>query len=103
MDLDAENRFQEGLGDFLVAENHREHELVGDREFLERNTFSFHFVSFPPAVGGNMDVLELGRAYLLKRIFAVKRAEKVCLQEMCEKLSRGIVECLAIAKRGEIM
>ena len=33
--FDAENRFEEGLGDFLVAEHHRKHKLVGDGELFE--------------------------------------------------------------------
>ena len=43
MNLDAENRFQEGLGDFLVAEDHREHELVGDGQLIKGNIIVFHF------------------------------------------------------------
>ena len=41
---DAENRFQERLGDFLVAENHGEHEPVCDGEFFKGNVLVFHFI-----------------------------------------------------------
>ena len=43
VNLDAENRFEEGLGDFIVAEDHREHELVGDGQLFEGGIFCFHY------------------------------------------------------------
>ncbi len=43
MNLDAENRLEEGLGDILLAEHHREHELVGDSQLFKGSMFCFHF------------------------------------------------------------
>ena len=43
MNLDAKHRFEEWLGDFLVAKHHRKHELIGDGELLKRCAFGFHF------------------------------------------------------------
>ena len=41
--LDTENRFEEGLGDFLVAEDHCEHKFVGDGELFKGSVLVFHF------------------------------------------------------------
>ena len=52
VNLDAENRLQEGLGDFLVAEHHGEHEPVRDGELFKGNVFCAHF----PFYSGNAPV-----------------------------------------------
>ena len=49
VNLDAENRLQEGLCDFLVAEHHGEHEPVRDGELFKGNVFFAHF----PFYSGN--------------------------------------------------
>ena len=43
INLDAENSFEEGLGDFLVAEHHRKHEPVRNGKLFKRRAFVFHF------------------------------------------------------------
>ena len=43
VNLDAKHSFKEGLGDFLVAEHHGEHETVRDGELLKGYAFIFHF------------------------------------------------------------
>lgn len=52
VNLDAENRFQEGLCDFLVAKDHCEHEPVRDGELFKGNVFCAHF----PFYSGNAPV-----------------------------------------------
>ena len=42
VNLDAENRFEKGLGDFLVAEYHCKHEPVRNGKVFKRNAFIFH-------------------------------------------------------------
>ena len=49
VNLDAENRLQEGLCDFLVAKDHCEHEPVCDGELFKGNVFCAHF----PFYSGN--------------------------------------------------
>ena len=49
VNLDAEHRFEERLGDFLVAKHHGEHESVRDGELFKRCAFIFHFYVY----GGN--------------------------------------------------
>ena len=49
VNLDAENRLQEGLCDFLVAKDHGEHEPVRDGELFKGNIFCAHF----PFYSGN--------------------------------------------------
>ena len=39
VNLDAENCFEEGLGDFLVAKYHRKHKLVGDGQLFKGGMF----------------------------------------------------------------
>ena len=52
VNLDAENRLQERLGDFLVAKDHGEHEPVRDGELFKGNVFCAHF----PFYSGNAPV-----------------------------------------------
>ena len=39
VNLDAENCFEEGFGDFFVAKHHRKHKLVGDGQLFKGSMF----------------------------------------------------------------
>ena len=43
VNLDAENRFEEGFGNLLMAKHHSKHESVCNGELFKRCAFIFHF------------------------------------------------------------
>lgn len=97
VNLDAENRFEEGPGDFLVAEHHCEHESVRNGELFKRSAFCSHFSFYsrnasvfanrePPLSILYTYFSDTQRSFFEKFISFYKAKEKKILHHLFEKI-----------------